>query len=80
MGSVVFTSSLSRDLLDQLDFYSAKFKIPKNRIMEKALLAYFERLKKAEYEHSFRRASIDTGITMMAEEGLEDYLKILGEE
>jgi predicted transcriptional regulator len=74
-----FTSSLPLDLLQMVDSYAQKFKVPKNRIMEQALRAYFEKLKQAEYIHSFKQAACDKEMTRMADEGLEDYLKILDE-
>ena len=77
MKPVNFTSSLPSDLLQTLDSYALKFKVPKNRIMEQALMAYFDRLKQAEYSRSFKKAAGDAEMTTMAEEGLEDYLKIL---
>lgn len=79
MKPLNFTSSLPADLLQLLDFYAQQFKVPKNRIMELALRTYFERLKQAEYVHSFKNAAIDKEMMNMAEEGLEDYLKILDE-
>ena len=79
MKPVNFTSSLPSDLLQMLEKYAQKFKIPKNRIMEQALRAYFDRLKQAEYIHSFKKAAGDPGMQTMAEEGLEEYLKILDE-
>ena len=48
--------------------------------MEQALKAYFDKLKKAEYAHSFLRASTDGDVQTLAEEGIEDYLKIITEE
>jgi len=80
MKAMNYTSSLPEELIEMLDTYARKFKIPKNRIMEQALRAYFEKLKKAEYAHSFRRAAGDEEMNSMAEEGLEDYLKIISEE
>jgi predicted transcriptional regulator len=77
MKPVNFTSSLPSDILQLLDAYALKFKVPKNRIMEQALRAYFERLKQAEYIRSFKKAANDPDMQNMAEEGLEDYLKIL---
>ena len=77
MKITTFTSSLPENLMNLLDDYATRFNVPKNRIIEKALTSYFERLKKAEYVHSFRRAAGDEEILTMAEEGLEDYLKIL---
>lgn len=75
-----YTSSLPAELIEMLDAYAKKFRLPKNRIMEQALRTYFEKLKKAEYAHSFRNAAADEEMVSMAEEGLEDYLKILPEE
>jgi predicted transcriptional regulator len=80
MKAMNYTSSLPEELIEMLDTYARKFKMPKNRIMEQALRAYFEKLKKAEYAHSFRRAASDEEQVLMAEEGLEDYLKIISEE
>ncbi len=74
------TSSLSPEIISRLDGYSKKFRIPKSRILEQALEAYFEKLKKAEYIRSFKAAAGDDEVVLMAEEGLEDYLKILDEE
>jgi len=80
MKAMNYTSSLPEELIEMLDTYARKFKMPKNRIMEQALRAYFEKLKKAEYAHSFRRAASDEEQVLMVEEGLEDYLKIISEE
>lgn len=80
MKSVNFTSSLPSDLLRKLDIYAQKFKVPKNHILEQALVTYFEKLKEAEYVYSFKKAAGDPEMGMMAEEGLSDYLKILEEE
>jgi hypothetical protein len=75
-----FTSSLPSETLDQLELYAKKLGVPKNRVIEKALHAYFERLKKAEYVHSFKKAAGDEEMLTMAEEGLEDYIIMLTKE
>ena len=80
MATVNYTSTLPKDLIEMLDQYAGKFSIPKNRIIEKALLAYFDQIKKAEYAHSFRKAAGNEEMLTMAEEGIEDYLKIITEE
>ena len=79
MKPVNYTSSLPSDLLELIDQYAVRFKVPKNRIIENSLKAYFENLKKAEYIRSFKQAAGDSEMIEMAEEGLEDYLKILDE-
>jgi UDP-N-acetylmuramyl tripeptide synthase len=80
MKSVNYTSSLPAEVLEMLEDYAMRFKVPKNRIIENSLRVYFENIKRAEYIRSFRRAAGDADILDMAEEGLEDYLKILEEE
>jgi hypothetical protein len=77
--SVNYTSSLPADLLAKVEEYAEKFKVPKNRIIEYSLKDYFEKLKKAEYINSFKAAAGEKEISDMAEEGLDDYLKILDE-
>jgi hypothetical protein len=74
------TTSLPAEIASRLDDYSRKFRIPKSKIFEQALEAYFEKIKKAEYIHSFKMAAREDEMLSMAEEGLEDYLKIIGEE
>ena len=74
------TTSLPPEIISRLDDYSKKFKIPKSRLLEQALDSYFEKIRKAEYIRSFKMAASDEETLLMAEEGLEDYLKILGEE
>ncbi|MBW6461384.1 MAG: hypothetical protein K0B08_12505 [Bacteroidales bacterium] len=77
--SSVITTSLPADLVILLGRYAAKFNLPKNKILEEALKLYFDRLKKAEYTCSFRKAAADQEMQSIAEEGLADYLKILDE-
>jgi len=79
MKPVTFTSTLPVEIWQSLEAYAQKFKVPRNRIMEQALMAYFERLKQAEYSRSFKKAAGDPEMNIMAEEGMEDYLKILDE-
>jgi hypothetical protein len=79
MKPVTFTSTLPEEIWQSLETYAIKFKVPRNRIMEAALRAYFDKLKQAEYTRSFKKAAGDPGMESLAEEGLEDYLKILDE-
>ena len=72
-----FTSTLPHEILSTLGEYSQKFSLPKNKIIEKALRLYFEKIKRAEYIQSFSKANLDEEIKNLAEEGLEDYLKII---
>ena len=70
-----FTSTLPEGLLKQLHVYSKKLKLPKNKLIEKALQVYLDQLERAEYIRSFRQYKNDADITVMAEEGMIDYLQ-----
>ena len=68
-----FTSSLPDQLLQRLSNLAKELQLPKNRLMEKALELYLEQLEKASYIKSYKQASSDEDILMVAEEGLQDY-------
>jgi predicted transcriptional regulator len=72
-----FTSSLPDDLLDKLSDAAKNLKLPKNKIIEKALSIYLRELDKAAYVKSYKRAGKDPDMIMMAEEGMADYFKQL---
>jgi hypothetical protein len=44
------------------------------------LQIYLDQLNRAEYVKSYNQAAFDANILDMAEEGMEDYLKQLGNE
>lgn len=72
-----FTSTLPDDVLGQLNAMANKLATPKNKIIEKALRIYLDHLNRAEYVKSYRQASDDSDITLLAEEGMTDYLNQL---
>lgn len=74
-----FTSSLPDELLENLSQMAKQLKMPKNRIIEKALQLYLDELKKAQYIKSFKRASQDREVMAMAEEGMADYFRMIEE-
>jgi predicted transcriptional regulator len=74
-----FTSSLPDDLLMQLEKMSKRMKLPKNRLIEKALRVYLDQLNKAEYIKSYKQLAEDRDILQIAEEGMADYLNQLEE-
>lgn len=74
-----FTSSLPDDLLESLSNMAKELKIPKNRIIEKALRHYLEQIDKAQYAKSFKRAAKNPEMLALAEEGIEDWFKVLDE-
>ena len=75
-----FTSSLPDNLLEQLAEAAKELKLPKNKIIEKALGIYLEQLDRAAYAKSYKRMANDPDMLLMAEEGMTDYLKTLEEE
>lgn len=70
-----FTSTLPDELLQRLADYAKKLSLPKNKLIENALILYLDHLKRAEYAKSYRQAGLDEDILMVAEEGMGDYLK-----
>lgn len=75
-----FTSSLPDEILIRLNDMAQKLSMPKNKIMERALRVYLDQLTRAEYIKSYKQAGNDDDILNLAEEGMEDYLKQLGDE
>lgn len=74
-----FTSSLPDDLLQKLAAMAKELKMPKNKIIEKALEIYLIEIEKAQYAKSYRRAAKDKDTLLIAEEGMADYFKQLQE-
>lgn len=74
-----FTSSLPDELLEALAKEAKDLKMPKNKLIEKALMLYLRELKKARYAKSYQRASQDKEVMAMAEEGMVDYFRMLQE-
>ena len=78
--TIVFTSSIKNSLMKKLSEYSHKYKMPKNKIIERALNKYFEELKRVEYINSFKRAKNDPEMLELAEQGLGDFLEMIDKE
>lgn len=76
---VTYTSKLPDTLLKELEAVASKLKTSKKDVIETALTHYFERIKRAEYIASFKRAKGDQEIVDLAEDGLADYLKMIEE-
>lgn len=74
---VTFTSTLPDELLLKLSEMAKKLKLPKNKIIEKALTIYLDQLNRAEYLKSYKKAASDADVLELAEEGMEDYFKQL---
>lgn len=72
-----YTSTLPDNLLEELAKASRTLKMPKNKIIEKAVEVYLEQIEKAAYKKSFQRAAKDEDMIAMAEEGMADYFQML---
>jgi len=70
-----YTSSLPIELKEELEIYAAKYKVSKNKIIEKALKKFLTEERKKAYVESFKKANKDPEMIAMADWGLEDYLK-----
>ncbi|MDP2686256.1 MAG: ribbon-helix-helix domain-containing protein [Aequorivita sp.] len=75
-----FTSSLPDSLLEQLSITAKELKLPKNKLIEKALSLYLDQIERAQYVKSFKRANKDQEVLDMAEEGMADYFKMLQDQ
>ena len=69
-----FTSTLPDQLLDRLSQKAKELKMPKNKLIQKALESYLDQLNKAEYIQSFKQAAQDEDIMKIAEEGMATYI------
>lgn len=74
-----FTSSLPDDLLSRLSQKAKELKLPKNKLLEKALSIYLDQLNRAEYLKSYKQMVDDTDVLALAEEGMSDYMQQLDE-
>ena len=75
-----FTSTLPDSLLQQLNDVAKSLKLPKNKLIERALTLYLDQLKRAEYVKSYKLADQDDDIMAIAEEGMAEYFIQLEKE
>ncbi|AFL81265.1 hypothetical protein Aeqsu_1786 [Aequorivita sublithincola DSM 14238] len=74
-----FTSSLPDKLLNDLAERASELKVPKNKLIQKALEYYLEKLDRAAFLNSYKKMADDPEQLLLAEEGIEDWFKILEE-
>ena len=67
---VILPDNLFNELTDTAD----RFSVDIDNLIETAVCKFLDDLNRAEYEASFKKASTDTAIIAIAEEGLDDYL------
>lgn len=75
-----FTSSLPESLINRLNERAKALKLPKNKVMERALQAYLNHLDRQEYKATFLRMQHDPAFVSDLEMGLDDYLQSLENE
>ena len=75
-----FTSTLPDDLLQMLNLKAKELRLPKNKLIEKALRIYLDQLNKSAYIKSYKRLSEDADILQIAEEGMAEYMTDSEEE
>ena len=72
-----YTSTVPLELIRQLNEFSLRLKIPKNKIIEISLRKHLEELRRQEFAQGFKRAAADKEINQMAEEGMSEYLTLV---
>lgn len=72
-----YSSTLPSDLMEQLEAFSNRLHIPKNKLIELSVRNYLDKLRQAEYIRSFQRAGADEEQADLAEAGLEDFLELV---
>ena len=75
--SKVYTSSLSTQLSDQVEIYANTHKVPKNKVIEMAIVAFFNGIERQEFIDSIKKYGRDPEFVEMAELGMDDYSKQL---
>lgn len=68
-----FTITLPNKLLDLLAQKAKTLSLPKNKLIEAALIIYLEHLERAEYVKSYKVASEDKDIVAFADVGMREY-------
>ena len=74
---VTYTSTLPEDLILSVNEFAAKYKLSKNKVVEKALREFFFEQKRKEFSEGFKRAAKDPEIVELAEMGIEDFFEII---
>jgi len=77
MKTITFTNNMSIDLMQWMEKYSAKEKLTRRAVLEKALTEFRKSVRRKEYAESFKKASMDANLRNMAEDGMGDYFNQL---
>jgi metal-responsive CopG/Arc/MetJ family transcriptional regulator len=74
---ITYTSTLPDDLITLVNEYAEKYKVSKNKIIEKALRRFLFEAKRKEFQEGFKRVANDPEIVEVAEMGMGDYLELI---
>ena len=74
---ITYTSTLPDDLITQVSEYAEKYKVSKNKIIEKALRKFLFEAKKKEFREGFKRLANDPEVEELVEMGMGDYLELI---
>jgi hypothetical protein len=77
MKSITFTNNLSAELMEWMEAFSVRQKITRRAVIERALNDLRKSERQQEYAKSFKRASSDSELKNMAEDGMGDYFNQL---
>ena len=78
MKPITFTNNMSPDLMGWMEKYSVRHKLTRRAVLEKALTEFRKSVRRGEYVNSFKKASLDSDVRNMAEDGLGDYFTQMG--
>lgn len=69
-----YTSSLPSETLEKLSDMAELLKVPKNKIIERAVNKYLSEIERQLYIKSFKKIAGDEDMIALAEAGMKDYL------
>lgn len=73
-----YTSSIPEELISKLSAVSQELKVTKSSIIQKALEIYLRELDKAAYAQDFKEIKGDKELMDIAEEGMSEYVSVVG--
>lgn len=75
-----FTSTLPNHILNLLSEKAQQLKLPKNKLIEKAVTIYLNQMNRVEYIKSYKQMEDDEDLLSIVEEGMVVYLKQVEEK
>ncbi len=70
---ITFTSTLPDEIIAKLNKLAETLKVPKNKIIERALTRYIEEIERQMFIRSYQQLADDPDLLNLAEESMEDY-------